>query len=146
MSHLCICIHKKDEHNACRGENFCPCTHFEQATPNPDDYRDSGCVKHGRENCCELKTKQATPLEPKWCEHMLPGQVISVPTGFTGSMHEWMFCPLCGTPRPKPVKESLQEKFEGMKVPYTVDWSRIDKSWAKTLADIAHDHFTKKEQ
>ena len=91
-----------------------------------------------------VKPKES-PVEEKkeWCEHLILNVSytggIGVPGGYAEAapikLHalekKWLFCPVCGTPRPKPrdIRSELAEKFDSVK--------DTDPHYWLTLADIA---------
>jgi len=105
----------------------------------------------------ELEKKEEVKVE-KWCEHR---GIVPDGTGEYYSDHNWKFCPICGTPRPKEIglREKLVEKFE--EVSTHMLWYHdkegrkskeqvIPKAQFHYIADIAiqtlKDHLSKRPQ
>ncbi len=69
-----------------------------------------------------------------WCVHINSDLELGSQSTVFGN---WMFCPICGTPRPKEI--SLEEKFRAWM--QSDAWRVLDAPHA--LAKIAEEHFKK---
>lgn len=63
-----------------------------------------------------------------WCEHVIAET----------QLHNWMFCPICGTPRP--ATKTLAEKFQDR----WNEGSMTPQEMMNDLVDIAQEHFKEK--
>ena len=85
---------------------------------------------------------------PKWCEHR---GMVEDGTGEYYSDKNWMFCPICGTPRP--VSKTLEEKVaesiyqQTLCCPTPNAWGQIDHAtWAAKAAITAVREWAKEHQ
>jgi hypothetical protein len=111
------------------------------AIRNPKGFCDHLYYPENCKVCSKPKTTESKKQEGVWCEHTrheshwFEGWLVSNGHGYYGK--DWMFCPICGTPRPKEL--SLAEKFKKK-----IESCRNDYNLADYLVLIAEEHFKSK--
>ena len=118
-------------------------------SPSSSEHSEAICTENGRTSCVH-KPKDSEV----WCAHTkficknsyeprsVDGYVLVEHDGTLAIDDNWMFCPICGTPRPTP--KSLAERFfdSGMSNGWFTNFPDNAKKFCDELVKISESHFT----